>query len=74
MKAPKVQVPQEDPAVKAMREAEQRRAEADKLSATQLQLQDETRRRSQSSGIRSLLGPLGAGSMGMQRRSLLGSG
>lgn len=54
--------PKEDPAIAAMREREQRRAEADRLSQTQTQLAGETARR-RGMGLRGLLGPLGFGNL-----------
>lgn len=69
LKSPKG--PAEDPQIKALRDQEQIRAEADKTRATQEQLSVETRLRNKSFGLRSLLGPL----MGGNRiRSLLGAG
>jgi hypothetical protein len=70
--APVQQVQQEDPELKRMRDAERRRAEEDRTRATQQQLGQETQLRSQSGGIRSLLGSLGTGRRGLT--SLLGSG
>ena len=60
--------PSEDPSARALRDAEQRRAERDRIQATQDQLSLETRLRNRSGGIASLFG---------SRRgltSLLGSG
>jgi hypothetical protein len=66
-KAPAAQ--QEDPAIKAMRDREQARAEGDRTNAIQDNLRLETRLRNRRFGLRSLLGPLG----GTRARSLLGS-
>ncbi len=63
-------IPQEDPETKALREAEQKRAEEDRLKTIQDQLRGE-QTRSGAFGLRSLLGPLGTGGA---LRSLLGSG
>lgn len=63
-------VPQQDPAVKKQQMDEQARAEAARISATQDQLTQETKLRSRTSGIRSLLGSFGSGNFS----SLLGSG
>lgn len=65
----KPKAPAEDPNVKAARDAEQQRAEADRDRATMDQLGAETTRRRGLFGIRSLLGPLGG-----TGRSWLGSG
>jgi hypothetical protein len=62
--------PTPDPATTALFNQQQARAEADRVRATQQQLDVETRIRGQSFGLRSLLGPLGGGSL----RSFLGSG
>lgn len=67
--APATSVPTEDPEVTALRVAEQKQAQADKLRATQTQLTTETSLRSNRFGTRSLLGTFGGGSL----RSLLGS-
>lgn len=67
-KAPKP--PEEDPEIKQMREQERIKAEADRTRALQDQLKTEGRIRSDSSGIRSLLGSLFGGRV----RSLLGAG
>jgi hypothetical protein len=70
LKTPKVQpAAQEDPAIKAMRDREQARAEGDRTNAIQDNLRLETRLRNRRFGLRSLLGPLG----GTRARSLLGS-
>jgi hypothetical protein len=63
------QAAQEDPAIKAMRDREQARAEGDRTNAIQDNLRLETRLRNRRFGLRSLLGPLG----GTRARSLLGS-
>lgn len=68
MQAPKL--PKEDPKVKALREQELARSEADRVESIQEQLKTETRMRNPLFGMRSLLGALGFGG----RRSLLGSG
>ena len=65
-------VPKEDPAITALRNQEQARAEEDRLRATQDQLRTETRIRSRTGGLRSLLGPLTGGNRAL--RSLLGAG
>lgn len=49
-------IPQEDPSVKALRDAEEQRAERDRIRSTQDQLEQETRLRSDNTGVRSLLG------------------
>jgi hypothetical protein len=54
--------PQEDPQVAALRERERRRAEEDRARELQLQLGQETARRS-GRGLQALLGPLGFGSL-----------
>jgi hypothetical protein len=66
--------PQEDPSVKAARDAEAARAAADKTKATQQQLGLETQQRNTGFGVRSLLGVLGSGSGRGGLSSLLGSG
>jgi hypothetical protein len=66
--------PQEDPAVKAARDAEAARALADRTKATQNQLRLETQQRSTGFGARSLLGVLGSGGGRGGFTSLLGSG
>lgn len=64
------EIPQEDPETKALRQAEQKRAEEDRVKTLQDNLRgDQTR--SGAFGLRSLLGPLGSGGA---LRSLLGSG
>lgn len=62
---------QEDPAVKAMREREQKRAEEERIKATQDQLKAETQFRSPGLGVASLRGGL-AGRRAL--KSILGSG
>ena len=66
----KPDIPQEDPETKRLREAEQKRAEEDRIKTLQEQLRGE-QDRSGAFGLRSLLGPLGSGGA---LRSLLGSG
>jgi hypothetical protein len=61
------QPPQEDPEVKRLRDLEQRRAEADRLRATQDQLAQETSVRSVGRGVSSL-------TRRRELTSLLGSG
>lgn len=56
--------------MKALREQELARSEADRVESIQEQLKTETRMRNPLFGMRSLLGALGFGN----RRSLLGSG
>ena len=63
--------PKEDPAVKEMREREQKRAEAEKAKQIQRQMAEETALLN-ARGSRSLLGPLGASNA--SSRSLLGGG
>lgn len=53
----------------AMAEREQQRSETDRITSIQRQLAQETVFRNRGYGLRSLLGPLGAG-----KTSLLGSG
>ncbi len=62
---------QEDPEVTRLRNEEQKRAEEDRLRATQDQLRTETRFRSRSSSFSSLFGLSGASN---RIRSLLGAG
>lgn len=64
----KSSVPKEDPKVKQLREAEQQRAEDDRIKATQDQLRTETRLRR---GNQSLFGLFSAA---RSVRSLLGAG
>jgi hypothetical protein len=54
--APVYQAPPEDPSIKARREAEQQRAEQDRIRATQEQLSLETKQRNRKFGVRSLFG------------------
>jgi len=54
-------VPQQDPRVARQQKDEQARAEAARISATQDQLQQETKLRGRATGIRSLLGSFGSG-------------
>lgn len=68
MKAMSTKTPQEDPEVKRLREAEQQRAEDDKIKAIQGQLRTETRLRR---GEQSLFGLFSAA---RNVRSLLGAG
>ena len=67
----KPSIPQPDPKIAAMRDAEEKRAEQDRIKSIQEQLGLESKLNS-GSGLRSLLGPLGTGSGGI--RSLLGAG
>jgi hypothetical protein len=67
--APKT--PQEDPQITALRNAEQKRAEDDRLRATQDQLRLETRIRNNTFGLRSLFGSL---TSNRAARSLFGAG
>lgn len=69
-KAPKP--PQEDPNVKAQRDAEQQRAEREKIRSIQDQMGTETRQRGGNRGVMSLLGGLGTAQSRV--RSLLGTG
>lgn len=72
IKTPKAPAPvAEDPAVTALRNQEQQRAEQDRIRATQKQLGIETRLRSRSNST-SLLGAFALG--GNRIRSLLGAG
>jgi hypothetical protein len=64
--------PQEDPKVKELRDAEQQRAEDERIKSIQEQLATETRlRRGSSFGLRSLLGNLVGGN---KIKSFLGAG
>lgn len=65
--------PQEDPSIKAARDAEATRAEQERTRATQDQLRLETSQRNTGLGTRSLLGLFG-GTGGRGLTSLLGSG
>lgn len=63
-------VPQQNPAVAKQQADEQARAESARIASTQDQLTQETKIRSRTTGIRSLLGSFGSGNL----TSLLGSG
>lgn len=54
--APVYQPAPEDPSIKARREAEQERAEQDRIRAQQEQLSVETKNRQRRFGVRSLFG------------------
>ena len=64
--------PREDPDIKRLRDQEEKRSEADRITSIQEQLSVETRLRRRGFGLRSLLGSLG--SFGKRARSLLGAG
>lgn len=69
-KAPKP--PAEDPNVKMLRDQEQQRAEREKITSIQKQMDTETRQTRGGRGVFSLLGDLSPGASRI--RSLLGSG
>lgn len=65
------QAPQEDPSIKAERDAQEQRAKEDKIRATQVQLAQETLQRNRGFGVRSLLGSYSSGG---SLKSFLGAG